>query len=249
MKEPLKAMFYGSSGSGKTVLCATALDDPRTNPVIWIDFENRTSSVASKIRLISVKEIKEPATDKLNVVRCKSVKDLQEVYDALYNLGDKRPYKSIVMDSASEINAMFLSRVRAGGGPEETPLNLEKLSVIAEERKLYGPTQRMIGDMLRGFRNMETMHIFITALPTTKEDKITSVEEKTMPMLTGQLREIIPSMMDLVGFLEIRPPTTRVLRVQPNGRLLAKDAVEGSSLGDQLVNPTIKELLDKLHYA
>ena len=243
----VRMLIYGGSGVGKTVFCSTALDCPHTNPVIWVDFENRTSSIRSKVRRITAKEIGNPQPGVIDVVTAKSVQDLQDIYDKLFQLGSKNPYKCLVLDSLTEINSMFLSRVRAGGDAKATPLRLEALARVSEERMLYGPTQRMILDMLRGFRDMENMHILCTALPQEATDPVDDME-KVMPMLTGKLRQVVVSMMDICAYYDTQGQK-RIMRFQPKGRIVAKDAIEGSKLGDSAESPTVGYVMEKINNA
>lgn len=243
----VRMLVYGSSGVGKTVFCSTAIDCPATSPTVWVDFENRTSSIRSKVRRITAKELGDPQPGLIDVVNAKSVQDLQDVYDKLFAFGNKNPYKCLVLDSLSEINAMFLSRVRAGGDAKATPLRLEALARVSEERMFYGPTQRMILDMLRGFRDMENMHILCTALPQEAIDPVDDME-KVMPMLTGKLRQVVVSMMDICAYYDTQGQK-RIMRFQPKGRIIAKCAIEGNTLGDSAESPTVGYVMEKISYA
>lgn len=243
--DPLKMLVYGQSGVGKTVFCSTAIADPRTSPVIWIDFENRTGSIKSKTKLIKIDEMgKDIQPGIIDVVRCTTVQDLQSVYDTLFKFGLKNPYKSLVLDSLTEVNDMFLNKVRNQQFPNERTINLEALSKPREERMLYGPTQRMILTLLRGIRDLECLHIFTTALPQEAEDPIDGVE-KVMPMMTGKLRQLITGMNDIVAYYTVEN-NVRVMKFQPKGRVIAKDAIENSNLGDSLKDPTMTIILDKI---
>src|SRR5690606_7158987 len=73
----LKILLYGYPGIGKTVLAATANDDPRMSPALLVDFEGGTLSIADK---------------DVDVVRVTAFKQFNEVYDFLRS--GQHPYKT-----------------------------------------------------------------------------------------------------------------------------------------------------------
>src|SRR5690606_28664772 len=85
----LKILLYGYPGIGKTVLAATANDDPRMSPALLVDFEGGTLSIADK---------------DVDVVRVTAFKQFNEVYDFLRS--GQHPYKTVILDSITEIQKL-----------------------------------------------------------------------------------------------------------------------------------------------
>jgi hypothetical protein len=83
----INMLVYGESGAGKTRLAGSACAVPEMSPVLLIDFEGGTLSLASDY-------------SDVQVIRVTSWGAVDRLYGALY---DKNPYKTIVMDSLSEI--------------------------------------------------------------------------------------------------------------------------------------------------
>lgn len=244
MEYKFKMLVYGSSGVGKTVFGSTVLEVPEASPAIWIDFENRLGSIHSKVNNVTLENIGKPVAGKIDVLRVKNIEDLQLVYNKLFAMGDKSPYKTIILDSLTEVNNLFMRRVTSSRDASMRNLNLEALSNLQIDRGVYYKVQRMLMEFLSGLRDLEQYHILVTALPQEAEDAITGIE-MIQPSLTGKLREYVRAAQDVVAYYSVENGK-RIMRFQPKGRIVAKDATEGGKLGDVMENPTMEKIFQCL---
>lgn len=92
----LNVLIYGDSGIGKTVMCGSATMVEAMSPVLILDVEGGVEPL----------RVLYPQVD---VIRIKRIKDLQKAYDELFL--DKHPYKTIVLDSLTEIQKLYMSEI------------------------------------------------------------------------------------------------------------------------------------------
>src|ERR1700760_2225712 len=99
----LKALFFGPSGAGKTHMLGTATEDPRTSPMLLIDFEGGDETLAGL---------------DIDVAPVRSWEDYNEVYGPLLeekdweipgsSLKKGELYRSVGIDSISETHIFAL---------------------------------------------------------------------------------------------------------------------------------------------
>lgn len=240
VEDPIKALWYSPPGHGKTTLLGTAINDKRVSPMLLLEFEGGTRSIQSKIRKIKLEDLgeKKPTLDKIDVIQIREWQDFNIVYDFL--LEGKHEYRSIGIDSLSEINYLNMS---------------ESLQLALKEDKRHDPDipeqrdyLRSAGQMrrlVRFFRDLP-IHVFLTATSTWSQDPQTR-ENKLWPALTGKLSFEVPGLVEIVGYLAVVEEddrTERWLFVQPSGKFEAKDRTEGGRLGEYIIEPTIPKILD-----
>lgn len=239
----IRAMFFADPGAGKTTLIGTAADDERTWPGILLDLEGGLGSIRSKVRLVEgVKGLGNPEKGKLDVVRIKRWTDIQEVYDWMWNdkyEAKRSIYRSISADSMSEVNYLALRHVMAkntGGQP--------RLEADVPEQRDYLKANNLMKVMLRGFRDIEGLHVFMTALAQLKAEE--SSAAMIMPSLIGKLSAEAMAIVDYVGYLRSNVQKEREMIFQPEGRIRAKERTEMGKQIKVLKNPTMTTFLDAL---
>lgn len=172
----LKALIYGPAGHGKTTFVATAQLDPRTSPMLFIDFEGGEQSLAGlDIDMVSIRDWN----------------DYDEVYRDL--VSGKTEYKSVALDSISETHIFSLLDILDKEGPNRKDPN-------ALQQQDYGKSTILMRRLLRAFRDLP-MHVFFTC--AAKDDVEPRVGSVKKPALAGQMSEELSGMMDCVAYLAI----------------------------------------------
>tara|TARA_R100001244_G_scaffold131911_1_gene106221 strand:+ start:994 stop:1728 length:735 start_codon:yes stop_codon:yes gene_type:complete len=183
-------LVYGSAGSGKTVLCTTA-----PSPTLIISAEGGLLS----IRNADVKAIE-----------VKSVADINEIYDYLYN--NPKEFKTVCLDSISEVSEVVLANEK-----EKTK----------DPRQAYGTVIDEMMRLLRQFRDLP-MDVVMTAKQDRLRDEGQGNNVLYMPSMVGaKLPQAIPYLFDEVFALRVdkndEGETTRWLQTEKDWQYEAKD--------------------------
>lgn len=241
VQDPVKMIVYSPPGHGKTTLLGSAAADPRLSPMLLIEFEGGTMSIKSKIEKVSLDDLgkKKPKAGTIHSVEIRSWKDFDQVYDFL--LTADHPYRSIGLDSLSEMNYLNLQTIL----DEAHSLDKKHDEDVLEQRD-YLKSASQMRRLVRYFRDLP-MHVFMTSGAQQGQDPRTKTQ-MMMLALTGKLAFEIPGLFDIVGYLAMVDQddgtTERWLFTQPTGRFDAKDRTEGGRLGEYVVNPTLPMILD-----
>jgi len=224
-------LFYAKPGTGKTVLSGSAAEDPRSSPVLFMDAEAGTLSLAGK-----------PNIDVVRIVNFAS--DVGAVYE--YLARGNHPYKTVVIDSLTEMQKLSMMDI------------MSQLVAIKPDRdqdipslQEWGKNIEQIRKFVRYFRDLP-MHCIFTCLEMESKDESTG-SITVLPSLSGKLAMEVSGFVDVVGRLYTSPVTgadgkaaiERRLLVQPAGKYVAKD--RSGKLGLELVNPTFKAILDGIN--
>jgi hypothetical protein len=240
--EELRLLVYGDSGVGKTWFAGTANEDKRTAPVLWLDLEGGIRTLGPKVRKLSdAKDIGTPEEGKIDVLRVKDWKTLQAAYDFLYKTTykDKRKvYKTVVLDSATELNYMALQSVLGDAGKQ-------RLEPDVPEIRDYLKTSSMMKVLLRAFRDIEGLHVVLLALAQVKNEE-TSTLAKISPSMLGKLSTEIMALFEYTGYLKISVKGEREMIFQPESRISAKErSIPGKAI-KMITDPTMTKLLDSI---
>lgn len=189
----IKTLLYWDSGTWKTSLAATAPDP------FWLSAEGWLASVLD--------------TNPIGI-EIKSLKDLKDAYDYLKAKQfekDGIPVKTVIIDSATEINEIAKDEIKARKGWRDM------------EWKDWGKVQDEIKWMLRKFRDLPLNVIFICLAKEDKdEDKVT----KIVPMLNGQAARDIVGYMDIVAYTSIDKTWTFQVTAKWDQKLSTKDRLK-----------------------
>jgi len=200
----LRVLVYGQAGAGKTTLISTL-----PNPVI----------VSTEGGLLSLKEHKIPYIEVSNIA------ELGDVFKWLTESEESKAYKSVALDSLSEIAEVVLS------GEKKTN---------KDGRAAYGETNDRMTQIIRSFRDLPGRHVYFTA----KADKLQTDTGALLwsPSMPGKtLTQSLPYFFDEV--LALRPvqdddgTIKRALQCHSDLSWLAKDRsgrlapIEAADLG------------------
>lgn len=206
----IKILVHGQAGIGKTCLCASL-----PNPIIL--------SVESG--LLSLADVDIP------VIEIKTIDDLAEAYDWLAESEEGRQYKSVCLDSVSEIAEVVLSNEK---GKEKDP------------RKAYGNMQEIMAELMRNFRDLPGRNVYFSA----KQERVQDENGRILygPSMPGQkLAQQIPYLFDEVFCYQMVKDQNgvpqRILLTQPDGISVAKDR---SGKLDMWEEPNLGAIIEKI---
>ena len=206
----VKILVHGQAGIGKTCLCASLPD-----PII----------ISAESGLLSLASLDIP------VIEIKTLDDLGEAHDWLAGSDKAKKYKSICLDSISEIAEVVLTDEK----------NKEK-----DPRKAYGNMQDVMTDVIRAFRDLSGRNIYFSA----KQERVQDESGRLLfgPSMPGQkLAQQIPYLFDEVFSYQVVKDTngvpTRMLLTQPDGISVAKDR---SGKLDMFEAPDLGAIINKI---
>lgn len=206
----IKLLVYGAAGVGKTSLIPTM-----PAPVI----------LSAEAGLLSI------ASSDLPFLAIKSMEDLREAYTWLTTSDDAKGYKSIALDSISEI--------------AEVCLEAEKKSA-KDPRQAYGEMATTMAQVIRMFRDIPDRHVLFTAkLDKSQDETGRMLYAPSMPgNKTGQA---LPYYFDIVAALRVEKDAEgnaqRALMCDTDGLWQAKDR---SGKLDAWEAPNIGEIIAKI---
>lgn len=186
----VKVLVYGQAGAGKTSLIKTL-----PSPIV----------LSAEGGLLSVQDADLP------FIEITSMTELMEAYKWLTESDDAKAYKSVALDSISEI--------------AEVVLNAEK-KATKDPRQAYGAMQEQMADIIRAFRDLPGRHVYMSAkLEKTQDEMGRVLYAPSMPgNKTGQA---LPYFFDEVLALRVEKDgdgnTQRALMCDSDGLWVAKD--------------------------
>ena len=218
-----KILIYAPSGHGKTHFLGTAQQDPRTYPMLFVNFEGGDQTLAGL---------------DIDVVRVRDWKDYNEVYAYLSAPG--HGYKSVGVDSITETHVFALFKFLEIEVKERQDPDLLQLQD-------YNRASVQIRRLIRAFRDLP-MHVIITGLSKTELEPREGMIIK--PALSGTLAEEVPGMMSVVSYLglaEADDGVHRILVLRNYPKIRTKVRTPwGVEIPNDIIDPTITKLFDVL---
>lgn len=206
------ALFYGDSGRGKTNLAASAIHAGFKKPLI-VDIEGSAKGVG---RLNpGVKVIRTPTFDHLEVMK----------HDLLH---EQHGYDFLIFDTLNAGQKMAERKFAAA--PENRNNKFGKWDDLLNWTE----------DWLYSFHYGPIPVVFLAHAQDDKNELTGSV--KTVPKVKGSARESVPTIPDIVGYLQfenIGGSLERVLYAGASDTLVTKNRF---GMPDKIVKPSIAEI-------
>jgi hypothetical protein len=201
-------LIYGDSGVGKTTLAGSADLVPSMRPVLFVDIEGGTESLKHSY----------PEVD---TVRVTSWKEMQDLYNELHE--GRHPYKTIVLDSLSEIQKFNMYSIMTATIQARPDLDPDVPSM-----REWGKNLEQMRKLVRGFRDLD-MHTIFTALAKSDKDQRTGITT-IKPSLSGKLADEVAAFLDVVVYYYVKQigdgedaEFRRLLLTQKTDQHIAKD--------------------------
>lgn len=259
----LKLFFYGDFGAGKTVLSAQAVDIPRMRDVLFLNAEAGLKSVKESDAVENYEDIDSilvqdyetfVSVHRMLVAHCQARdagdESRLERMAQKYGYNPERRYKTVVIDSLSEIENMNFARII---GMESDDLLQDMPETTFTD---YGRNRQMLHKIVRAFRNLP-MNVIVTCGADWDQDE--KKKYKMQPRLTGKLSKDVQAFFDVVGFVQTAAQSSkddsgdstggstmaRRLWLQPIGKFDAKSRLTPQDVGF-IDDPTMKKLISRL---
>lgn len=212
-----KILVYGRSGVGKTYF-AGGFPKP-----IFLAFEEGMLTLAEKdIPYLQINHWKQ---------------ELEEAYGFLNSAGARKRYKTVVIDSLTELQLLSIEYV------------LEKAGKEVMEIQHWG---RVLDSMRKFMREMTDLPydvVFICREADERDERTGIV--RTKPAMSGKFAEEAPAYVDICMRLHVEEPRTeadttrtRYGMFQPTARYVAKDRT--GALPSVMKDPTAKKILARI---
>ena len=217
----VKMLVYGRSGTGKTMLCATA-----PNPII-LSAEAGLLSLSPQ----NIKKVFGQAMD-ITVLKITTVQDLQEAYGWLTsNDQHAQAFETICLDSITEIAEQVLSNAK---------------SQVKDPRQAYGELIEKCTMLLKMFRDIPGKHVYVSAKEETAADSATGIQLFGPSMPGSKMSQQLPYLFDEVFNLNIgktEKEEYRYLRTAPD---LQYDAKDRSGCLEVIEHPNLTNIINKI---
>jgi AAA domain len=232
---PINMLIYGEPKVGKTRLAGSSVLVPGMSPVLDIDFEGGTLSLADDYPQVDIWP--DPSSERRPTWR-----DVTKLYAALY---DKNPYKTIILDSLTEIQKFCMGQIMSDVVKKDSTRDPD----IASMRE-WGKMGEQMRRLVRALRDLPCNVIFTALAKESRTDRDGTV--KNGPALPGQMRGEMAGYVDIVVFMykkEVREGTERLMKT-----LLLSQGTERHIAGDRsgklpsiMEEPTMQDIYNYIH--
>lgn len=208
--ESVKTLVYGQAGAGKTSLIKTLPD-----PVV----------LSAEGGLLSIADADIP------FIEIKTIDDLKEAYQWITESDEAQQFKSVALDSISEIAEVVLAHEK---------------KATKDPRQAYGAMQDEMGDVIRAFRDLPNRHVYFSAKMEKSQDE--SGRMLYAPSMPGnKMGQSLPYFFDEVLALRVEKDaegvTQRALMCDSDGLWSAKDR---SGKLDDWETPDLGAIIEKI---
>lgn len=202
----IKVLTYAGSGSGKTVLCATA-----PTPIIISAESGLLSLKKSNLeRMFGVGT--QGITYDIPVILVSAMADLGDIYRWVTEAHEAKQFETICMDSLSEIGEKVLTNSKL---------------IAKDPRQAYGDMAEKLIQLIKAYRDINGKNVYISAKMEKDKDEVTGAI-MWQPMMPGkQVGPQLPYLFDEVFRMGVMKDPQgkehRFLQTQPDTQYVAKD--------------------------
>lgn len=202
-------LLCGESGMGKTPFAATLNECEETAPCLFLDVDMGTMSIISNPRPTIVEITAWSQVQRIYGLLKK------EAWDELAEFVKAEPqtYRSVVIDSGTELEYMLRRGVVSEDGRSEVP-----------EQQHYLKTQERFRSLYRAFRDLPLTFVMTAGIRDLKDD-IAGIVKFYPAFQPGLTRDLI-RMTDLVFYMDVRTEEkkrVRCLQTHASQRIIARD--------------------------
>lgn len=227
----MNILVYGEPGVGKTLLGGTALDHKDLRPCLYLDVDGG---------ITTVRERKD-----LEVKQVRTMTEARQIFNTLYDSVNWEadeptlPYKSIVVDTLSELAKLDMREIMKKVAQENPKMN----EYVPSQREYLISGER-VREIVRHYRDLPCHVIFLCHSDDRKDNQNRTV---FFPQFSGRLRHDIAGFIDVVGYMYAdidKDRTERYLQVTKTRTVSAKDRT--NKLGGVVANPTLPDIWDAI---
>ena len=226
MRTKFNALILGEAGTGKSPFAATLEACEQTSPCLFLDVDQGSMSI-----------IEEPKPTIVEISTWEQVGRIHgllkaQSWDRLAELTKTEPreYKSVVVDSGTELEYILRQKVLSEDSAREVP-----------ERQHYLRTHERFRRLYRAFRDLSLTFVMIAGVRELKDD-ISGITKHSPDFQPALCKDIV-RMTDLVLFMDVKNEDkkwVRTLQTHLSQRVIARDR-------SQTLEPIIKG--EKLYFA
>lgn len=245
----LKALIYGTGGSGKTRFIRTFDDDERTARVLILSFAGNPVSIMLEDPEPFVIDCEAPEDTNLPWQFLVQGQPERHPFREKYDVPPDMEFGTVAIDTLTEIQRMINARLV---GATNIPTGWKKMRI-----QDWGDSFGQMLNIARLFYENLTMcpkpvHVVMSVQERTELDS-QDVISKISVALQGQAKDTIHQYAELVIRLAQRniskpgtkPTTGTVAFFTPGSTVFAKNQL-ALTLGDDMVYPTAGKILDKI---
>jgi len=250
----LKAFVYGDPGSGKTTLLASAMDDPRTSPILLLTCGGNPESIRKRksmpliLQLDGTKQLN-PIYDWFKLGQPSTHPFSKELTAMGVDLEKWGQFKSVAIDSLTEFQRICLDEI-TGNITRKIGDDLK-----APDRQMWGQALSQMTKVARLFYSLSDVSVFMTALEKRETDESTGITT-TRPGLWGQSDGEVPS-YSLLTLRQVRTSSLSaterakhkdckiVAYTDTVGRAFAKE--QYGDLPEAFGNPSVPALMELIY--
>jgi len=209
MRTKFNCLVVGEAGVGKTAFAATLEHCEQTSPCLFLDVDQGTMSVVEVPKPTIVEISTWEQVGKIhNLLRAQSWDKLAELTKT-----EPKEYKSVVIDSGTELEYILRQKVLSEDSSREIP-----------EQQHYLRTQERMRRLYRAFRDLPLTFVVTAGVRELKDD-ISGITKHSPDFQPALCKDIV-RMTDLVLFMDVKNEDkewVRILQTHLSQRVIARD--------------------------